>query len=54
LKVVGITFDSIYQKPTIEILVILHNLKTNEDGFFTVGEEQAENVGLKINEIRAG
>jgi hypothetical protein len=32
----------------------LHNLKTNEDGFFTVGEEQTENVGLKINEIRAG
>jgi hypothetical protein len=54
LKIVGITFDSIYQKPTIEMLIILHNFKTNEDGYFTVGGEQAENVDLKVNEIRAG
>jgi hypothetical protein len=54
LKIVGITFDSIYQKPTIEMVVILHNFKTNEDGFFTAGGELAENVDLRVNEIRTG
>jgi hypothetical protein len=29
IKIIEMTFDSSYQKPTIEMLVILHNCKTN-------------------------
>ncbi len=54
MKIVGITFDSNYQKPTIEMLVILHNFKTNRYGFFTVGGDEVENADLTLNEPRQG
>jgi hypothetical protein len=54
MKIVGITFDSNYQKPTIEMLVILHNFKTNRYGFFTVGGDEVENADLTLNESRRG
>lgn len=46
-KIIGIVFDTILGKPTIDLVINLHNFKTNERGFFTVGGKNIIDADLR-------
>jgi hypothetical protein len=48
-KLLGITFDTIFQRPTLDLVINLNEYYTNDNGLFTAG---GPNVGLA--DLRAG
>jgi hypothetical protein len=47
-KILGITFDLLYRRPTLEMVIDLNDFQTNQNGFFTIG---GKNV---VSDLRVG